>query len=133
MARLVLVARDWLAGSAVLERWRQRLRPRSFRVYYSWLHRFLVYAGMTPEEAVAWAARARKAGDESLILDRIQEFVLTQTRGRFKTKQLAYCSIRSFFMHNRDDAKVFFLSKIDSDVETAGELRNRRGQVHFSP
>jgi len=97
----VLVARDWLADSVSLGRWRQRLRPRSFRVYYSWLHRFLMYAGMTPEEAVSWAARARKAGDESLILDRIQEFVLTQTRGRFKTKQLAYCSIRSFLMHNR--------------------------------
>jgi hypothetical protein len=58
------------------------------------LHRFLVYANMNPEEAVAWAARAKKAGDEAVVLDKIQEFVLTRTHGRFKTKQLAYCSIR---------------------------------------
>lgn len=56
---------------------------------------------MNPEEAVAWAARAKKAGDEAVVLDKIQEFVLTRTHGRFKTKQLAYCSIRSFLMHNR--------------------------------
>jgi hypothetical protein len=58
-------------------------------------------AAASPDEAVAWASRARKAGDESLILDKTQDFVLTQTRGRFKTKQLAYCSIRSVLMHNR--------------------------------
>lgn len=56
---------------------------------------------MSPDEAVSWAAQAKKAGDEAVVLDKIQEFVLTQTRGRFKTKQLAYCSIRSFLMHNR--------------------------------
>jgi hypothetical protein len=56
---------------------------------------------MNPDEAVAWPAQTKKAGDEAVALDTIQEFVLTQTRGRFKTKQLAYCSIRSYLMGNR--------------------------------
>jgi hypothetical protein len=54
------------------------LRPRSFRVYYSWAYRFLITSGMSPEEAVAWAAEAKKAGDEALILDKMQDFVLTR-------------------------------------------------------
>jgi hypothetical protein len=43
---------------------------------------------MSPDEAVVWAARAKKAGDEAVVLDKIHEFVLTRTHGRFIIENL---------------------------------------------
>lgn len=96
---LPLYARGWLESQASLARWRARLEPSTFNVYYTWTHRFFYSLGKSPDEAIAWA---RLLKDKYELLDAIQSWVNGLT-ARYNTKRIAYATIRSFFLHNRID------------------------------
>ena len=40
-------------------------------------------AGLSPDDAVVWAAGAKKSGEESLILDKMQDFILIDASFEF--------------------------------------------------
>jgi hypothetical protein len=68
---------------------------------------------MSPDEMITWG---RAQPDKLVILDKIQDFVLTELKGkRRKTKATCYTALRSFFNHNR------VLLPVDSSFRIRGD------------
>jgi hypothetical protein len=97
-----LLARDWLEVASV-KHWSNRLSPKSFKTYYSFLYRFLMEVKKDPDTVLLWARELPKdSPDNYAVLNAIQDFVMGEQGGnRYKSKSLAYTALRSFFMHNR--------------------------------
>ena len=74
-----------------VKRWLSRLAPRSWGTYLSYLNRFLTKEHMMADEAIAWG---RREPDKLVVLDRIQNIVHTELKGRrFKTKNTCYTAV----------------------------------------
>lgn len=77
-----------------------RLSGRTFKNYYSFLHRFLRATGYGPDEVLVWARGCASEGYVP-VLDAIQKFVTARRELRHKSQQFTNAAIRSFFLHNR--------------------------------
>ena len=108
-------------------KWRGRIEVSTFKVYFSWLHRFCHSIGRSPDELIEWA---RKVPDKYVVLDALQDWV-NGCAARYNTKRIAYATVRSFFMHNRVELPLDKHFRIRADEEPVDRKLRREHVQRF--
>ncbi|TSA49257.1 hypothetical protein D4R47_04120 [archaeon] len=107
-----------------VNKWKSKVAKSTYKSYIDHLVRWLKwletnggrFAGLSPDELIE-AQRQTDNGNEYEILDLVQTWALGLEAWRYTSKQSAYASIRSFFMHNRTELPQDKGFNIRSDTE----------------
>jgi hypothetical protein len=104
---------DPVEEDPAVRKWLARL-PDSRLIYLGQIKRFMKWLRSQdttlpgsrecrPSDLLAWQDRAETKEQRYAILDLLETYVNTQPAKAFKSRQLAYSAVRSFFAHNRSE------------------------------
>jgi hypothetical protein len=100
---------DPVAEDLAVQKWLKRL-PDSANVYGGQLRRFMVWLHgrpgwehVTPTQLIARQDAAQTKEERYAVLDQLQVYVGSLPAKAYKSRQLAYSTVCSFFAHNRSE------------------------------
>jgi len=120
---------DPVAEDAAVQFWLARL-PDSRLIYLGQMRRFLAWLGRqegwkdsTAGSLIAFQDRAQTKDERYAILNLLETYVTTLPAKAYKSRQLTYTAIRSFFAHNRSELPS------DPNFRVRGEKPPTRGRL----
>jgi hypothetical protein len=104
---------DPVEEDPAVRKWLTRL-PDSRLIYLGQIKRFMKWLHgqdtmlpgsreCRPSDLLAWQDQAQTKEQRYAILDLLETYVNTQPAKAYKSRQLAYSAVRSFFAHNRSE------------------------------
>ena len=120
---------DPVAEDAAAQFWLARL-PDSRLIYLGQMRRFLAWLGRqegwkdsTAGSLIVWQDKAQTKDERYAILNLLETYVNTLPAKAYKSRQLTYTAIRSFFAHNRSELPS------DPNFRVRGEKPPTRGRL----
>jgi len=120
---------DPVVDDAAVQFWLARL-PDSRLIYLGQMRRFLAWLGRqegwmdsTAGSLIAWQDKVQTKDERYAILNLLETYVNTLPAKAYKSRQLTYTAIRSFFAHNRSELPS------DPNFRVRGEKPPTRGRL----